>query len=446
MFERPEAGERAVLVHVSFKQGSLTRDLDEFVELVTSAGAVPVATVTTTRDRPHPRLFIGTGKADNLKATVGEQHADVVLVNHELMPAQERNLEKLLGCRVIDRTRLILDIFAQRARSFEGKLQVELAQLNHLSTRLVRGWTHLERQKGGIGLRGPGETQLESDRRMIGRRIKQINERLSRVRGQRRQSARSRKRALLSTVSIVGYTNAGKSTLFNELTGSDTYTADQLFATLDTTLRRIDVPGEHPVLLSDTVGFIRALPPELVAAFQATLEETKDAALLLHIVDCSAEGRGQHIEEVRDVLERIGVGATPMIEVFNKIDLVDGATPHVERGEDGQIKRVWVSAHNREGLHLLLESIAERLNEAKVHKRIVLPPQAARLRAKLYSFGAIVDETPLETGGWALEITLAAARWDTLLDKIAPELREVDLLEGNGAVKIDTLPVAGATV
>lgn len=437
MFERPEAGERAVLVHVTFKQESRAPDLDEFVELVTSAGALPVATVTTTRERPHPRLFIGTGKADSLKATVAAEHADVVLVNHELSPAQERNLEKLLGCRVIDRTRLILDIFAQRARSFEGKLQVELAQLKHLSTRLVRGWTHLERQKGGIGLRGPGETQLESDRRMIGQRIKQINERLRRVRGQRRQGARSRKRALLSTVSIVGYTNAGKSTLFNRLTGSSIYAADQLFATLDTTLRRIEVTGEHPVLLSDTVGFIRDLPPELIAAFQATLEETKEAALLLHVVDCSAEERGAHIEEVNEVLDRIGAGETPMIEVFNKIDLLDGIAPHVERGEEGRVNRVWVSAGTGDGLHLLLEAIAEHLNKTKVHKRIVLPPQAARLRAKLYSYGAVVDETPLNTGGWALEITLAAARWSTLVDKIAPELREFDAPDDGDTAVLD---------
>ena len=429
MFERPEAGERAVLVQVDFKQHSQQPDLDEFVELVISAGATPVTTVRTSRDRPDPRLFIGTGKAEELKLCVSDNHAEVVLVNHELSPAQERNLEQLLDCRVIDRTRLILDIFAQRARSFEGKLQVELAQLKHLSTRLVRGWTHLERQKGGIGLRGPGETQLESDRRMIGQRIKQINERLNRVRRQRQQSARSRSRALLSTVSIVGYTNAGKSTLFNRLTGSDNYAADQLFATLDTTLRRFNVTGEHPVLLSDTVGFIRDLPPELIAAFQATLEETKDAALLLHVVDSDAAERGEHIEQVERVLERIGAGAASMIEVFNKIDLLDHVEPHVERGDDGLVTRVWVSANTGAGLPLLLEAIAERLNDSKVHKQVTLPPQAGRLRAKLYSLGAVIKESPLDTGGWTIEITLGTARWAALMEKFVDELDVSDLTD-----------------
>ena len=429
MFDRPEAGERAILVHVTFKKDAGAPNLDEFRELVSSAGAVAIDVVTATRERPDARLFIGSGKADTLKAEVEHQHADVVLVNHELSPGQERNLEQLLGCRVIDRTRLILDIFAQRARSFEGKLQVELAQLKHLSTRLVRGWTHLERQKGGIGLRGPGETQLESDRRLIGQRIKQIKERLERVLSQRRQSARSRKRALLSTVSIVGYTNAGKSTLFNQLTGSEIYAADKLFATLDTTLRRFDVTGEHPALLSDTVGFIRDLPPELIAAFHATLEETKDAAVLLHVVDCSATEHEEHIAEVHNVLARIGVDSAPIIEVFNKIDSVEGADPHIERGPDGQVTRVWISAKSGIGLDLLLDSIGEALNVTKVHKRVLLPPYAGRLRAKLYSLGAVVGESLLDNGGWALEITLAEARWETLLEKLAPGLTGIDLVE-----------------
>jgi GTP-binding protein HflX len=429
LFERPDAGESAIVVHVTFKQFGRSPDLDEFLELVTSAGASAIETVTATRDRPDPRYFIGTGKADTLKALVRDSHADVVLVNHELSPAQERNLEGLLECRVIDRTRLILDIFAQRARSFEGKLQVELAQLKHLSTRLVRGWTHLERQKGGIGLRGPGETQLESDRRMLGLRIKQINTKLSRVRTQRQQSARSRKRALLSTVSIVGYTNAGKSTLFNHLTGSEVFAADQLFATLDTTLRRFDVTGEHPALLSDTVGFIRDLPPELIAAFQATLEETADAALLLHVVDSNSSEANDNISEVHRVLERLGAHETPMVEVFNKIDLHPDMAPHVERGPDGQVTRVWMSAATGAGTHLLLEAIAERLNVTKVQRRIILPPQAGRLRAKLFALGAVVDESVLESGDWAIEITLAETRWETLLEKIAPELKDFVIVD-----------------
>ncbi len=427
MFERPEAGERAILVHVVFTDGFATPDFDEFMELAGTAGATSLATVRANRARPDPRYFIGSGKAEELRTLVAAHEAEVVLINHQLSPGQERNLEQLLQCRVIDRTRLILDIFAQRARSFEGKLQVELAQLQHLSTRLIRGWTHLERQKGGIGLRGPGETQLESDRRIIGQRIKQINERLTRVRRQRQQSARSRKRALLSTVSIVGYTNAGKSTLFNALTGSDTYAANQLFATLDTTLRRFDVDGEHPALLSDTVGFIRDLPPELIAAFQATLEETKDASLLLHVVDCNAEERTEQISEVNAVLERIGAGDTPMIEVFNKIDLVDDTAPRIERNAEGIPRRVWLSAHRGDGIDDLRQAIAECLNRTKVNKRVVLPPEAGRVRAKLYSLGAVMDDVPLETGGWAIEVTLAAARWQALVESLGADLQEFNI-------------------
>ncbi len=306
MFERPETGERAILVHVYFPDAAGQEDLQEFTELVRSAGAVPAATITATRAVPDPRLYVGQGKAAEILAAVQEHQAEVVIFNHTLSPSQERNLERLLSCRVLGRTGLILDIFAQRARSFEGKLQVELAQLRHLSTRLVRGWTHLERQKGGIGLRGPGETQLESDRRMINARIKMINRRLEKVERQRDQGRRARARAEVPTVSLVGYTNAGKSTLFNTLSGAHAYAADQLFATLDPTLRRIEVQGVGPLVLADTVGFIRHLPHDLVAAFRATLEETRRADLLLHVVDAQDEEKLAHIEQVNVVLAEIG--------------------------------------------------------------------------------------------------------------------------------------------
>ena len=303
MFERPQGGERAVLVHLDFPAEADREQLQEFRELAISAAAEPVATVTGSRTSPHPRYFVGTGKADEIKDVVSQTQADVVLFNHALTPVQERNLESLLECQVLDRTGLILDIFAQRARTHEGKLQVELAQLKHLSTRLVRGWTHLERQKGGIGLRGPGETQLETDRRLINDRIRQLNHRLEKVRRQRDQGRRARKRVGMPTVSLVGYTNAGKSTLFNTLTEAGVLVADQLFATLDPTLRRVELPGGYPMILADTVGFIRHLPHDLVAAFRSTLQETRDADLLLHVVDASDEQRDANIEQVNQVLE-----------------------------------------------------------------------------------------------------------------------------------------------
>ena len=413
MFERPDEGENAILVAVNFNYAE-QHDIAEFSELAKSAGADVLEVIQARREAPHPRFFIGSGKVEEIAALIKELGADLVLFDHQLSPAQERNLENALHCRVIDRTRLILDIFAQRARSFEGKLQVELAQLEHQSTRLIRGWTHLERQKGGIGMRGPGETQLESDRRMIGQRIKQIHARLDKVRSQRKQSARARRRAFLSVTSLVGYTNAGKSTLFNYLTKANAYAADQLFATLDTTLRRIDVPGEHPVLLSDTVGFIRDLPPELVAAFQATLEESKDATLLLHVIDASSPEREEHIREVEDTLSRIGAAQTPVLLVYNKIDCLADTGPRIERDSNGKAKAVWLSAQTGVGVNLLLEAIAEHLDETKGRYLLKLPPHAGRARAKLYELGAVIDDTPLNEGGWAIEITIAKGRWDTL--------------------------------
>ena len=429
MFERPAGGDRAVLVHVVFAQGPAhDDDLAEFQELVAGADATAVSVVTAPRSAADPKFFVGSGKVEEIAAACRAGAADVVVFNHDLSPAQERNLERTLECRVIDRTRLILDIFAQRARSFEGKLQVELAQLRHMSTRLVRGWTHLERQKGGIGLRGPGETQLETDRRLLGARIKQINERLERVKAQRQQSARARRRAQLSTVAIVGYTNAGKSTLFNYLTGTDVYAADQLFATLDTTLRTLTVAGEHPIILSDTVGFIRRLPPELVAAFQATLDETRDARLLLHVIDASADDREARIADVVTVLERIGAGKVPVIEVYNKIDLMTDRAPLIERDSAGQVTRVWLSAHTGAGSDLLLAAISEHLNQHKTRRWLNVAAAAGRVRAQLYGMGAVVDEVELPQGGWLLEVTLSEARWQQLgrLAEVAEHVIELD--------------------
>ncbi len=416
MFDRPRGGERAILVNVEVAGPSTYGDAAEFAELAVSAGVVPVATVVARRVKPDPKYFVGMGKAAEIRDVVSATTADVVLFDRSLSPAQERNLEKLLECRVLDRTGVILDIFAQRARSFEGKLQVEMAQLRHLSTRLVRGWTHLERQRGGIGLRGPGETQLETDRRLIGKRIAVLAERLDKVRRQRAQGARARRRASLSTVALVGYTNAGKSTLFNRLTSSEAFAADQLFATLDTTLRRMTVPGEHPVLLSDTVGFIRDLPPELIAAFHATLDETKDASLLLHVIDSSAEDIDMRRSEVQAVLARIEADATPVIEVYNKIDRVDGATARVEHDSAGVPIRVWVSAHSGRGLDTLRSAVAAHLDQTKVRQRISLPAHAGRLRAQLYATGAVLSEACMAEGGWELEVSVSSARWSNLVE------------------------------
>ena len=406
MLERPADGERVVLVHVPAGVGADPQDLAELHELAVSAGADVVGEVTGQRVRPDPRLYVGAGKADEIQHLVAASGADVVLFNHDLSPAQERNLERRLQTRVLDRAGLILDIFAQRARSFEGKLQVELAQLRHLSTRLVRGWTHLERQKGGIGLRGPGETQLETDRRLIGLRIKQLLSRLSRVRKQRDLGRRARKRAETPTVSLVGYTNAGKSTLFNRLTAASVYTADQLFATLDPTLRRLDLPDGSHLVLADTVGFIRHLPHELVAAFHATLEETRQADLLLHIIDVTAADRADTIAQVHEVLESIGADEIPRIEVYNKIDATEAVEPVLDRDAEGRIVRVWLSAATGDGIELLLAALVENFRGRMLRRRLRVPPEAGRLRARVFELGRVLDEQINERGEWLMDVEL----------------------------------------
>jgi len=416
-FERHEGGERALLVHLEGADERTREDPQEFIELANSAGAEIAAFLTINRHKPSPRFLIGSGKVEELQALVDTHQGDLVIFNHVLTPSQERNLERELKCRVIDRTGLILDIFAQRARTHEGKLQVELAQLDHLSTRLVRGWTHLERQKGGIGLRGPGETQLETDRRLLRERIKQITRRLEKVRSQREQARRARRRAEIPVVSLVGYTNAGKSTLFNTLTSSEVYAADQLFATLDPTLRRIELEDIGPTILADTVGFIRHLPHKLVEAFRATLEESSQADLLLHVIDAADPDRTSHIEQVTKVLSEIGAAGLPMLEIYNKIDLLEGVEPHIQRDEQGLPLRVWVSAQSGAGLELLAQAMAERLAVDVIQESLVLLPTQARLRAQLYELGAVVSEQIAEDGRQQLDIRLQRSDLNRLLKR-----------------------------
>lgn len=413
MFERPKGGEKTILVQLSLPDLDAAVAFAEFEELALSADAVVVGRVTGSRTTPDVKYFIGSGKAEEVKQLVDATEADLVLVNHELSAPQERNLEKYFKCRVVDRSGLILDIFAQRARTFEGKLQVELAQLQHLSTRLIRGWTHLERQKGGIGLRGPGETQLETDRRLLRERIKAINSRLTKVRSTRAQNRKAREKAHLPTVSLVGYTNAGKSTLFNKLTEHDSYAADQLFATLDPTMRKLSLPGSMPVIIADTVGFIRNLPHQLIDAFQATLEETEQASLLLHIIDLADPNWRDHAQAVDEVLKELGVNETPTIQVFNKIDCIDNVkakwTHHPKRN------KVWLSAHTGQGIDELLEAIATCLYGEIKQYQITLKPGDGRLRAKLHEADVVLHETMTEDGGWHVNTRMTQSLHDQLL-------------------------------
>jgi GTP-binding protein HflX len=415
-FERPDGGETAVLVHIDLEAEQDQEDPLEFEELARSAGAVPVLFIKGTRKKPDAGHFVGSGKLDEIAAAVKEHQAELVLFNHSLSPSQERNLEKHLQCRVLDRTGLILDIFAQRARSYEGKLQVELAQLEHTVTRLKRGWTHLDRQKGGIGLRGAGETQLELDQRMIRQRIKNINKGLVKVRAQREQGRRSRSRADIPTISLVGYTNAGKSSLFNAMAGAETYAADQLFATLDSTLRRIQLPSFGAAILADTVGFISHLPHKLVEAFRATLEETTRADLLLHVIDAANEHHEFFTEQVNEVLEEIDAAQVPCLLVYNKIDLLAEREPVLDRDQSGKPVRIWLSARTGAGMPLLLQAISELLGQDVVERQIELRPDQGRLRARLYARGAVHGEEVNSDGLVSLAIRLPRIDLDRLLE------------------------------
>lgn len=432
-FERPDAGETAVLVHVDFHDEQKREDPGELLELVRSAGAEPATLLTASRHRPDSRTFIGSGKLEELRALLAAHAAELVIFNHSLSPSQERNVEQELKCRVLDRTGLILDIFAQRARTHEGKLQVELAQLEYMSTRLVRGWTHLERQKGGIGLRGPGETQLETDRRLLRGRIKSIHKRLDKVRSQRDQNRRARARAEIHSVSLVGYTNAGKSTLFNALTNAEVYAADQLFATLDPTLRRLDIEDVGSVVMADTVGFIRHLPHKLVEAFQATLQEASEASLLVHVIDAADPDRELNVEQVELVLKEIGADDVPVLKVMNKIDKLDSA-PRIERDGHGVPEVVWLSAQQGQGLELLHEALTERLANDVIGFSLTLTPEQGKLRAGLHELNAVREEAFDEQGHSVLDVRLPRRDFNQLMAQLGerantylPEaLRETD--------------------
>jgi GTP-binding protein HflX len=418
-FERHDGGERAILVHMEMGQEGEREDANELKELVLSAGAEPMVMIGGARSHPHPKTYVGSGKVEEISHAVSEHQAEIVIFNHTLSPGQERNLEKEFQCRVLDRTGLILDIFAQRARTHEGKLQVELAQLQHMSTRLVRGWTHLERQKGGIGLRGPGETQLETDRRLLRARITSILKRLHKVRKQREQGRRSRRRAEVPTLSLVGYTNAGKSSLFNRITVADVYAADQLFATLDPTFRRLEIADVGPTILVDTVGFIRHLPHKLVDAFRATLQETAEASLLLHVVDASDDMRDDNITEVNEVLQEIDALELPTLLVYNKIDRLQDSQPRIDYNAQGKPERVWLSALTGVGSELLLQAIQELLGDTMYTGQLSLQPEQGQMRAQMYAHNAVLQENVDKNGNMVLDVRLPEKEFLQILNKLS---------------------------
>lgn len=428
-FDRHEGGENAILVHLDIQHTPDPDDLEEFRLLVHSAGANELEIITGSRQKPHAKYFVGTGKAQEIADSVERLGADIVIFNHNLSPSQERNLESLLKCRVLDRTGLILDIFAQRARTYEGKLQVELAQLSHLATRLVRGWTHLERQKGGIGLRGPGETQLETDRRLLQIRVGQLKAKLAKVKQTRSQGRAKRQKSDIPTISLVGYTNAGKSTLFNRLADENIYAADQLFATLDPTLRRVNWTGVGSVVLVDTVGFVRHLPHELVESFHATLEETLEADLLLHVIDGSSADMHDQIHAVNEVLKEIGSDA-PVLLVYNKIDK-SGDPPSIYYKDQDTPARVYVSARENLGIDKLIQAVGELLVGKLTKFHLTLPYHAGQLKNTLHEWGVINDSQYDETGHECLSVTLAADKLKALLGKHA--LNPFDVLPSHEA-------------
>lgn len=427
--DRHQGGDQALLVCAAFGFSKQFYQ-SEFKELALSANVTVTAVMSAWRQSPCAKYLLGSGKVEEIAQKVQDNHVNVVLIDANLSPAQERNLEKALCCRVLDRAGLILDIFAQRARSFEGKLQVELAQLNHLSARLVRGWTHLERQKGGIGLRGPGETQLETDRRLLGQRIKLLTQRLEKVDKQRQLGRRARNKNDIPVVSLVGYTNAGKSTLFNQLTQASVYAADQLFATLDTTLRRINLPQNSEAVLADTVGFIRDLPHELISAFKSTLQESVDADLLVHVVDISDPERHEKIDNVKTVLQSIGAGNVQLITVYNKCDKAE-IEQRIARNAEGEIEAIYISALDDKGLALFAESLTEFIQKQYLEGHITLHASQQKLRAQLYDYATVLDESYDAEGTATFYIRIAKHLYDKLALDFETSDRTIELTPAN---------------